>query len=115
MHARVPPTRPSPRARRPSSLPAAALPPTSWTLWLAILITIICLPVCVVLLEFLSLKRRVDADDWVPGLREAALRSVWTLMLFESFQVTALGARILVLCFGFMSLLLVRHVMRVWG
>jgi hypothetical protein len=48
--------------------------PFDWSLWLAVALTLLVVPVAVFLLEFLSLKRRIYATDWAPGLQESLVR-----------------------------------------
>ena len=66
---------------RPLTLLLLLLPSCpSWSLWLAILLTIMVVPFCVVVVEFLAVKRHIARSDWLPGLREASVRTLWTLM-----------------------------------
>ncbi|KAL4856215.1 Glutamate receptor 3.6 [Chlorella vulgaris] len=81
------------------------LKPFTWQLWLALLITLICFPPMVFSLEFLSLRKAIHKEDWLPGIRESSWRTAQTLMLFDSINVTSLGARIAVLTFCFLALL----------
>lgn len=51
--------------------------PFDWTLWLALGLTLLVLPLAVFVLELLSLKRRIYAADWAPGLQESLVRWGW--------------------------------------
>ena len=81
-------------------------PFTGW-LWLAILLTMLIFPAFIFAIEFGSLKQRVYASDVVPGVQEATVRSMWTLLGMETLQVSSVGAKIASLCFAFMALILV--------
>ncbi|PSC76640.1 glutamate receptor [Micractinium conductrix] len=79
--------------------------PFSWTLWLALLITLLVFPLLIFLIEFLSLRKRIHRGDVVPGVVESTWRSTLTVMLMDNFAVTSQGARIAVLTFCFLALL----------
>ncbi|KAL4433390.1 hypothetical protein ABPG77_010243 [Micractinium sp. CCAP 211/92] len=79
--------------------------PFSWELWLALLGTLLIFPPLIFTIEFLSLRRRIHRGDVVPGVLESGWRSAITLMLMDGFAVTSQGARIAVLCFCFLALL----------
>lgn len=64
-------------------------------------------PILVYLIEALSLKPRIQSKmEAYYGIEEASWQSLWTLMHGEGTDVSSLGARIGVLCFGFSALIL---------
>lgn len=81
--------------------------PFSVNLWIAVLLTIAIFPLFIFVIEFGSLKRRIQGSDVVPGMTEATWRSVWTLIGLERLDVSSLGARVAAIAFGFMALILV--------
>jgi hypothetical protein len=115
-----PPTRPLP-ARRPRYfntalgvlVRASATPAQGWGwtrpfsggLWLALAVTIVVFPAALFAIEFCSLKARVRGADVAPGVREALVRSVWTLTGGETIEVSSTGAKLATVCFAFFALI----------
>jgi hypothetical protein len=79
--------------------------PFSGGLWLALAVTIVVFPAALFAIEFCSLKARVRGADVVPGVREALVRSVWTLTGGETIEVSSTGAKLATVCFAFFALI----------
>ncbi|KAL4433389.1 hypothetical protein ABPG77_010242 [Micractinium sp. CCAP 211/92] len=80
-------------------------PPFSWDLWLALLGTLLIVPPYHLHDRIPQPRIRIHRGDVVPGVLESGWRSAITLMLMDGFAVTSQGARIAVLCFCFLALL----------
>eukprot|EP00887_Chlorella_sp_A99_P004828 scaffold4.g4828.t1 len=81
--------------------------PFTWSLWLAILLTLAVFPVLLFVTEWLSQMQRIQRSDWLPGISEAGIRTAWTAMQFDRPTLSSWGARLAALCLGFMSVVLV--------
>jgi hypothetical protein len=75
-------------------------------MWLAVLVTVVIFPVLLFAIEYYSLQERITAKDVGPGLTNASVDSMWTLMGFNSLAVSSLGGKIAVIIFGFVSLII---------
>ena len=80
--------------------------PFTWSLWLAIGLTVIFLPVVVYYLEVLSIKKRVSLHDSLFGYMEATWRTLWVMIQGETMSVSMLSARLLVIVLAFVALIL---------
>lgn len=80
--------------------------PFSTDLWIAIAVTLVGWPAAVYFVEVLSLKARVKKKEVYYGIEEATWRSLWALQHGNIFDVTSLGARIAVVCFSFVALII---------
>lgn len=80
--------------------------PFTWSLWLAIGVTVVVLPIIVYYLEVLSIKRRVTMVDSLMGYMEATWRTLWVMIQGETMSVSMFGARIVVIVLAFVALIL---------
>ena len=80
--------------------------PFTWTLWLAIGVTVIFLPIIIYLLEVLSIKKSLTLHDSVNGYVEATWRTLWVIIQGETMSVGMLAARVVVIALAFMALIL---------
>ena len=80
--------------------------PFTWSLWLAIGLTVIVLPILVYYLEVLSIKRRVTMSDSLLGYVEATWRTLWVMIQGETMSVSMLSARVVVIVLAFVALIL---------
>jgi len=80
--------------------------PFTWSLWLAIGLTVIILPIIVYYLEVLSIKKRVGASDSLLGYVEATWRTLWVMIQGETMSVSMLSARVVVIVLAFVALIL---------
>ena len=80
--------------------------PFSTNLWIAIAVTMLIWPVAVYMLEMMAIKRRLPRHSFFQGIQESMWRSLWSLQHGDKFDVSSLAARVAVIAFAFMALIL---------
>jgi ABC-type amino acid transport substrate-binding protein len=70
------------------------------SLWIALLLTFFLAPAYVFIIEFLTIKRSINAKDIMPDVEEATLRAGWTLFGQETFHASSFPARFTILFFA---------------
>lgn len=83
------------------------LTPMDWTVWLAITITALVLPIIVFMIESWSVHGFVDTDDVTSGFAQALFDSVAMILNFGNFVVKSVEGRLVVIGYGFLVLILV--------
>ena len=80
--------------------------PFTWSLWLAIGLTVIVLPIVIYVFELLSIKRSVNLKESFLGYSEAVWRTLWVMIQGETMNVSMFAARIVVIILAFVALIL---------
>ncbi|KAI8104821.1 hypothetical protein M9434_003373 [Picochlorum sp. BPE23] len=80
--------------------------PFTWSLWLAIGLTVIVLPIVIYAFELLSIKRSVSFKESFVGYSEAVWRTLWVMIQGETMNVSMFAARIVVIILAFVALIL---------
>ncbi|GMH45671.1 hypothetical protein BSKO_13634 [Bryopsis sp. KO-2023] len=83
------------------------LNPLHWSVWLAMALTSLVIPVIVFIIESLSCHGFIHKQDWSRGLKQAIWDSLVTLLNFGNFTVHSQEARIIVVGYGFLVLILI--------
>ena len=79
--------------------------PFSTDLWVAIAVTLLLWPTTIYFVEAFSMKPQIKTKNALLGVEEATWRALWTIQHGETLAVSSLGARIAVICFAFMALI----------
>lgn len=80
--------------------------PFTWDLWVAMGVTAVVLPIIVYILEVFVIRRRVGARELAGGYSESLWRTLWVLIQGETFGVSMIPARLVVVTFAFIALIL---------
>lgn len=83
------------------------LRPLHWSVWLATTITTLIVPWLVFVIEGLACHGFVHRGDWMLGAKNATWDSASALVNFGSFQVRSTEARIVVMGYGFLVLIII--------
>ncbi|CAD7699481.1 unnamed protein product [Ostreobium quekettii] len=84
------------------------LTPLHWSVWLSTTLTALAVPLLVFVIESVACHGFVHHGDWVHGLRNATWDSLIALVNFGHFQVKSTAARMVVLGYGFLVLIIIQ-------